>query len=58
MDLYYKDLDALRALIELGFLRHGQEGLNKAMKMRGEQQCVFAVPLWGIIQCLLHPVIP
>jgi len=40
----------------LGFIRHGQEGLNN--KKRGKQRRVEAVSLRGIIQCHLHPAIP
>ena len=48
-------LEALRALIILGFLRHGQEGLNKT---RGAAIVVCNSPLGHFIQCLLHPAIP
>jgi hypothetical protein len=31
----------------IGFFRHGQEGLNKTMKMRGDGKCAYCrPPLW------------
>ena len=47
-------MDELRGAIDyMGFLRHGQAGLNN----KGGGTVMYCPPV-GIIQCLLHPVIP